>query len=204
MAAPPAEPKLLDYPLTPAAEPLGSDNAAPTATDVAPVTAEEILNSGQVPITPEPKKKKKAADAAPGAPRKKPKKKGLVSASPAVDSGPRYYYDIQNFIVTGGVDLEQFGLLPSSPTVPSGVTNTSVGKRISPDPAPSLPVNMPSISGPKLNTTTDELLVVASTNQKITSSCVFCPECGLRLAKHPSRRLPTETGEKAIFVYCPE
>lgn len=196
----------------------------PRATDAAPAAddavreggGEEVLAAGKVdkpvtnndvaPVTPVSKKKKAAAD--PSAPKKpkKPRKKGLVSASPSLESGPRYYYDIQNFIVTNGVDLEQFGLLPKSsePTVRTTVSSTG-GKQVS-----ALPAKEKTLYGQELRCEETESLstytypngVEIQAPDPASRSAYFCPDCGLRLSKHKEKR-GTRKGVPATFFVCP-
>lgn len=155
------------------------------------------------PATPVAKKKKAAGDpTAPGAPKKKkPKKKALVSASPTMDSAPRYYYDIQNFIVTSGVDLEQFGLLPKNAetTVRSTVSSTG-GKRVSLLPAAE---TIPSGCEVKCEETELQSTFTYPSGMRVTPGVtLFCPDCGLRLLKHKEKR-GTKGGKAATFFCCP-
>lgn len=66
--APDAKPAV-DYPTSPVPESNRPDDAVPITQEISPLTVEEIVGAGQVPVTPETKKNKKK-DAPPGAPKK--------------------------------------------------------------------------------------------------------------------------------------
>lgn len=156
---------------------------------------------GGVTATPVKKGRPKKEEA-PGAPKKKkPKKKGLVSASPSLDSGPRYYYDIQNFIVTNGVDLEQFGI--SSP--PAATQKTQNGIRS--EAPPPMPVKKEEVIAPVgtiEQTDYDELDWYTYPNgKKIPHGSVFCPECGMRIIKH-KQKSGMKGGRAVEFFLCPD
>ena len=204
-------------PPSPLAKLRAAYDSAPVPESVAPTCADEVLASAAVtkevtkndvatpaPATPVTKKKKAAGDPnAPGAPKKKKtKKKALVSASPTMDSAPRYYYDIQNFIVTSGVDLEQFGLLPKNaePAVRSTVSPTG-GKRAS-----LLPAAEQTPSGCEVRCEETELpsTFTYPSGMRVTPGVtLFCPDCGLRLLRHKEKR-GTKGGKSATFYCCPE
>ena len=187
-----------DYPLD---SPQHADNGN-SAADVPPITQEELIGSGKVPEQAE--KKKKATDDATTVATKKPKtvrKKKKVTLPPAAqgDNAPRYYYDIQNFIVTNGVDLEQFGIAPAMQP-PSGVKNTANGKRVTADP----PANS-SVVKQEITTSASETISAYTYPGKtpVSALSVFCPDCGIRIKKHREGR-GTFKGEICLVLHCPQ
>jgi len=117
-----------------------------------------------------------------------------------MDSGAKYYYDINNFIVTSGVDLEQFGILPPK-SVPTGVKTTTCGSRTYPDtPAPVL---APPILAPSSTQSPETTFpfVLEATQSMIPTTTTFCSECGLRISRHMSRKV-TWNNQKVYMLYC--
>ena len=184
---------------------LKSDDDGAGAADVPAVTKDEVVESGTVavdPKTPEKKtKKKKAAEDPPGAPKKrKPKKKALVSASPSVESGPRYYYDIQNFIVSSPSELARLGFsgLPE-------ITSNGISQRV------TAPVTDASAAlAIKADIKKEEEVLACylypsgvSLGNKDAVSMVFCQECGFRMTKH-SFRTGSKQGVRCGFYVCPD
>lgn len=141
----------------------------------------------------EEEKKKKAAEKKKRENEKRKREHAAAMAGAApVDNAPRYYYDIQNFIVTNGVDLEQFGVTPPVPPQ-SGVENTANGKRVKADcPSENLSSTGATISS---YTYPGKTLVSAQS--------VFCPDCGLRIKKHHQGR-GTYKGEICVVMHCPQ
>lgn len=205
MATTPDDRNVTDYPLD---SPKHADNSC-AATDVPPITQEELIGSGSVPKEPpakkpkaakkeltEEEKKKKEADKKKKLAEKKKKEKLLAASTTApVDASPRYYYDIQNFIVTNGVDLEQFGIAPLKPSQ-SGVENTACGKRVTAEPDVQEITNAVS-SGQALTTYT------YPGKKIVPAQSIFCPDCGLRVNKHRHGR-GTFKGEICVVLHCPE
>lgn len=127
------------------------------------------------------KKGRPKKEEAPGAPKKKkPKKKGLVSASPSLASNPSYYYDIQNFIVTDSRALESFGCV--IPTPPSAAhVATQVGRKVQAPPPPPATTPVDDESSEKYSVT-DVYTKPGLT--KVSPNAIFCPDCGHRMKKH--------------------
>lgn len=151
---------------------------------------------GGVTATPVKKGRPKKEEA-PGAPKKKkPKKKGLVSASPSADSGPRYYYDIQNFIVTNGVDLEQFGISPP----PAATQKTQTGVR-SEAPAPAEVKEEEDFHAYNADDAARPWYTYPG-GKAINLGTTFCPDCGLRISKH-KQKSGARAGGKVEFFLCP-
>lgn len=183
---------------------LKSDDDGAGAADVPAVTKDEVLESGTVavdPKTPEKKtKKKKAAEEPPGAPKKrKPKKKALVSASPSVESGPRYYYDIQNFIVSSASELARLGFagLPE-------VTSNGISQRVS-APATDASATLATKVDIKKEIQDQDALpcYMYPSGVPMQALCTFCVDCGMRIAKH-AVRTGSKQGERARFYVCPD
>lgn len=202
MATAPDVSNVTDYPLD---SPKSADNVLPTP-DVPAITQEEVMAGGKIPDE-SGKKTKKADDGSTAAPKKakiaRKKKKAVPTPPGNADQSPRYYYDIQNFIVTNGVDLEQFGILPPS-VPPTGVQSTAVGKRVQP-PAPVAKTQqeIPAIT-PSKATAPDSLSVYTyQTRSLISEKTIFCPDCGDRISAHIERK-GTLKGERVIVMQCPE
>lgn len=181
----------------------GEVSAPPPPEGTAPKeTAADVTASLAELVTPVKKgRPKKSAEEPPGAPKKKKaKKKGLVSASPAIDSGPRYYYDIQNFIVTNGMDLEQFGITP--PRAASQVTQTGI-RALAPE-YPATPASTPQFN---LDVKQEEPLRIPRyaypSGATVSENDTFCTTCGLRLAKH-AMKSGSRGGNKCLFYLCPD
>lgn len=193
-------PPLIEYP---------SDKEGP---NIPAITVEEVLSKGDAPPPPAPDaskpvvdapKKKKAATAAPGAvPKKKKSKKKPVPPPLQAPEGVRYYYDIQNLIVSNGTDLERFGIaLPTQPITPSG---SDAAIRSAPAPPkikreqPTSPLVMddPGAGEPEWAET------FTQHGGFVTAGCMFCPECGLRVAKHGWNILKRDGGNIRILG-CP-
>lgn len=117
-----------------------------------------------------------------------------------MDSGPKYYYDIQNFIVTNGVDLEQFGVLPPK-CPPTGVTSTIGGNRTYADAPARAPLPSTTAASAIPSPQPGYALVLSHSKTPITPSTIFCPECGLRISHHLSRK-ETWNNEKVYMLYC--
>jgi len=117
-----------------------------------------------------------------------------------MDSGAKYYYDINNFIVTSGVDLEQFGIIPPK-SAPTGVKTTTCGSRTYADtPVPALTPTISAPSSTALPETTYPF-VLEATNSMIPGSTTFCSECGLRISRHLSRKVMWNN-QKVYMLYC--
>lgn len=199
MATAPDVSNVTDYPLD---SPKSADNVH-SVPDVPAITQDEVIASGKV-ADDSSKKSKKTDDASTTASKKaktvRKKKKVVLPAAASGENAPRYYYDIQNFIVTNGVDLEQFGILPPT-QAPSGVQPTINGKRVQADPPPPAPIPPSStVSG-----TVKGTLSVYSYQSRspISAATVFCPDCGDRITSHLERK-GTLKGERVIVMQCPE
>lgn len=149
-------------------------------------------------VTTPVKKGRPKKEEAPGAPKKKKaKKKGLVSASPSLASNPSYYYDIQNFIVTDSRALESFGcVIPTPP--PAAHVATQVGRKVqAPTPAKTSHCAEDDLS--------DKYSPVATYTRpgytKVPEGSVFCPDCGVRVAKHGAK-IDEYHDEVVEFRYC--
>lgn len=183
----------------------GEVSAPPPPEGTAPKeTAADVTASLAEVVTPVKKgRPKKSAEEPPGAPKKKKaKKKGLVSASPAIDSGPRYYYDIQNFIVTNGMDLEQFGITP--PRAASQPTQTGI-RALAPEypPTPSsTPAHKLDMEIKSESTPFDPPRYTYPQGIPVGEKDVFCQSCGLRLVKHAFKS-GSRSGRPCHFYVCP-
>lgn len=202
MATAPDVSNVTDYPLD---SPKPDDNVH-AVPDVPAITQDEVIAAGKVPDDSS-KKSKKADDASTTAPKKAKivrKKKKIVPPAPSNnDTAPRYYYDIQNFIVTNGVDLEQFGILPPS-SGHTGVETTAVGKRVH-APAPVAPTQPPipvtaTVSAPPLAALP---YYTYQSRSQISERTIFCPDCGERISRHVERK-GTLKGERVLVMQCPE
>lgn len=163
--------------------------AAPSASDIPPITQDEVLAVGQAAAKElekkEEEKKKKAATKK----RKTTKKKGLVSAPLTPTREATNYYDIQNFIVTSAVDLEQFGIAPLIKPIKA--------------PKEPAPAQIPPPAPAPKRVRAPETTFQTERGNLIGQNAVFCPDCGLRVWKHEEEKIIQPDGSLVVTLLCP-
>ena len=157
------------------------------------------------PTTPAKKKPKTGTDP-PKVARKqhKSKRKGLTEKSPTLDSQARFYYDIGSLIVADAKQLD---------SVLGFLGGTASPSQAGPRPAP--PVSISPHGSKRVRSDHVKVEGLSKLEAKdyispgenlglieVLNIGLFCPECGLRSAKHHLQRCTVE-GKEAVVYHCP-
>jgi len=135
-----------------------------------------------------------------------------VSASPTVDSGSKYYYDIGTLIVT---DPSGLGSLlgngaPAAngggarPTIPSAAELGVAVQRMAAGSVRTGAVATPPQLAPfKQEDTPEQLDEYMASGNPLLPGSFFCNECSLRMTKHTSKVRKTTEGVRVRVYACP-